>query len=390
MVVCAPFLGKVFPFRQPKDTWERGAIMKKLVVSVLACLFLLSGSAYGGIVAHWSFNNQEDVGFDESGNNHQANINGDPTWNKGGLYFWGNNDYLEAFISPLYDLDTYTVCVRFKTSKKNYCLITRGTSVDTQHDNFFLRGVGILNSSDSQICGGHEVLTGGVEEEVKVNTEAVSPVNNNKWHEVWLTYDGATLKIYRDGILDEAKEVLAPGYQSGDDAPVRIGAKNSSGLAGDWFEGYIDDIKIYDEALAPPSIKILSAYVDYGFGANMNHFYPRDLMRFNIDYEIEAGDPDGQYRVVAIAFNKYPRARGCSRKKKRNKGIDIVVPGRHTLQFVKKVPLCAEPPREKWGDWIDVKWTLKMTTKLTPEDRSVVLCREKLLIQEALCVLFEP
>lgn len=356
---------------------------------MLFCVFLFSGPAYGELVAHWSFNDQNNVGLDETGNGHDADIYGDPTWHKGALYFWGNDDYLEAFLSSddlAYLFEKYTVCVRFKTSKENYYLITRGTSVDTQHDNFFLRGVGIPESTDSRVSGGHEILTSGVEEAVEVNTELASPLNNNKWHEVWLTYDGATLRIYRDGILDEEKEVLAPGYQSGDDAPVRIGAMNPATLAGHWFEGYIDDIKLYDTAITPPTVELISAYVDNGFGGNMNHFYPRDFMGFNMDYHIEGGDPDGLYRVVGVAWAKYPLVRFCPRKKKRNRGVDFVGPGRHTLRFFKQVPPCAEPPPEEWADCIDVKWTVKLTTKFTKEDRNVVLDRDGWLMDEALFV----
>ncbi len=351
--------------------------MKKLL-SVLACVFLLSGTAYGGLVAHWSFNNEADVGFDESGNAHHAVPNGPILWVNGALHFSGD-DYLEASISPSV-LPEYTVCVRFKSSsslKKDLTyLITRGIT-DTLSDNFFLRWAG-----SGRMSGGHET-TGG---DVKVNTDPDMPssrVNNGKWHEVWLTYDGTTLKIYRDGTLDAFKDVDSPDDS---DAPVRIGAGNPATDPDHWFKGYVDDVKIYDEALTPPTINLISADVDYGFGGNMNHFYPLDFMRFNIDYEVQGGDPEAEYRVVAVAFNKYPRARECPRKKKRNKGSDIVGPGAHTLQYAKLVPVCAEPPALEWADCVDVKWTLKLTTKLTKEDRTVVLDRDNWLMDEALFV----
>ena len=347
---------------------------------MLACVFLLSGTAYGGLVAHWSFNNEADVGFDESGNAHHAVPNGSIPWVNGALDFDGD-DYLEASISPSV-LPEYTVCVRFKSSsslKKDLTyLITRGIT-DTLSDNFFLRWAG-----SGRMSGGHET-TGG---DVKVNTDPDMPsskVNNGKWHELWLTYDGAKLRIYRDGILDTSKNVDSPDVSN---APVRIGARNPADDPDHWFKGYVDDVKIYDEALTPPTIKIVksSTYVDYGFGGNMNHFYPQDFMRFNVDYVIEGGDPEGEYRVVAVAFNKYPRARKCPRKKKRNKGSDIVGPGAHTLRYANLVPVCAEPPALEWADCVDVKWTLKLTTKLTKEDRTVVLDRDNWLMDEALFV----
>ena len=72
--------------------------MKKLLV-VLAGVFLLSGPAYGQLVAHWSFNDEADVGFDESGNGNVADPNGPIPWVNGALHFSGD-DYLDASISP--------------------------------------------------------------------------------------------------------------------------------------------------------------------------------------------------------------------------------------------------------------------------------------------------
>lgn len=360
--------------------------MKKFVV-FLACLFLSSGTAYAGLVAHWSFNNEADVGFDESGNGNVAIPNGSISWVKGSLFFDGD-DYLDASISPPL-LSQYTVCLRFKStsalSKDLTYLITRAEHTDpdvqTDTDNFFLRWLG-----SGRMCGGHTTADG----EEKVNTEnpGVDPgakINNGKWHELWLTYDGTKLRIYRDGILDASKNI-GPPDASGSVAPVRIGARNTAAQPEHWFKGYVDDVKIYDEALTPPTIELISAYVDYGFGGNMNHFYPRDLMRFNIDYVIQGGDPKAQYRVVAVALNKYPLARGCARKKKINKGFDIVRPGAHTLRYSKEVPACAEPPALEWADCVDVNWTLKLTTKLTKEDRQVILYRDSWLMDEALFV----
>jgi hypothetical protein len=359
--------------------------MKKLL-SVLACVFLLSGTAYGGLVAHWSFNNEADVGFDESGSAHHAVPNSSIPWINGALHFSGD-DYLEASISPAV-LEAYTICVRFKSSyslKQDLTyLITRGT--DTQYDNFFLRWAG-----SGRMCGGHETTAG----DMKVNTdpEPTSKLNNGKWQELWLTYDGIKSRIYRNGILDATENVVPPD-DSGDEAPVRIGARNPATDPDHWFKGYVDDVKIYNEALTPPTIELISAYIDYGFGANRCHFYPRDLMRLNMVYDIAGGDPDGQYKVVGVGFAKYPVQRNCRRRKQRNKAVDIVGPGEHTLQFLREVPSCAEPPAVYWTngiyvylvDWIKVKWTVKLTTKLTKEDRTVVLDRAILFTDDAFAV----
>lgn len=345
--------------------------MKKLL-AVFACVFLLYGTAHGGLVAHWSFNNEADIGADESGHGYELDTYGNPTWERGTLCFDGDGDYLEASISPSV-LPQYTVCVRFKSSsalvKDSTHLISRIS--DAQYNNFFLRWAGA-----GRMSGGHQTAAG----DVKVNTDAepTSKLNNGKWHELWLTYNGTKLKIYRDGTLDASKTADPPG-DSGNQALIRIG---------DLFKGCIDDVKICDEALTPPTISIVpsSTYVDYGFGGNMNHFYPQDFMRFNVDYLVEGGDPDGEYKVVAVALNRYPLARACPRKKKINKGSEIVGAGSHTLRYMNLVPVCAEPPAVEWADCVDVAWTLKLTTKLTSEDRQVVLDSDTWLMNDALFI----
>ena len=72
----------------------------------------------------------------------------------------------------------------------------------------------------------------------------------NTWHYVVATWDGTTAKIYVDGILDMTPGTLASPIDSSSSYPVMIG---DYGNASAVFNGYIDEVKIYNRALTGPA-----------------------------------------------------------------------------------------------------------------------------------------
>jgi len=75
--------------------------------------------------------------------------------------------------------------------------------------------------------------------------------HDNQWHHVYLTYDGVTMKLYVDGQLKDSHPAAGPI----DSAPVfHIGQLNATDGAGNAFEGRLDDIQIYNRALAAEEI----------------------------------------------------------------------------------------------------------------------------------------
>jgi hypothetical protein len=130
-------------------------------------------------------------------------------------------------------------------------LILRGNAGGSkQHKNFFLFAKG----DGGQMRGGHEIVQNDETEEKKeLSTDTNSTLNDGEWHEIWLTYNGSKLRIYRDGYLDGVKEIGPAAYQSGSPAPVVIGAREAADPEEPkhWFRGCIDDIKLYDKVIVP-------------------------------------------------------------------------------------------------------------------------------------------
>ena len=71
-----------------------------------------------------------------------------------------------------------------------------------------------------------------------------------RWTHLAATYDRAHLNLYRNGV--ELASVPASGRLGSSRGPLRIGGNS---IAGEWFKGVIDDVRIYNRALTPAEIQ---------------------------------------------------------------------------------------------------------------------------------------
>lgn len=76
------------------------------------------------------------------------------------------------------------------------------------------------------------------------------------WHHAAYTFDGATARLYLNGVLDVERELgpTVPAYDS--KAPLCIGAAlDTQGRPHGGFDGLIDEVRIWNRALAPQEIR---------------------------------------------------------------------------------------------------------------------------------------
>jgi hypothetical protein len=76
--------------------------------------------------------------------------------------------------------------------------------------------------------------------------------NSNTWHLLTVTYSGAELRIYWDGLL--ANNSVASGAVNFDNGPTFIGM---APIGGSNFSGAIDELKVYSAALSPSEVSNL-------------------------------------------------------------------------------------------------------------------------------------
>ena len=147
-------------------------------------------------------------------------------------------------------------------------LITKGRnegdSPAARNTNYFLgvRPDGKLQGHFEQAAGADQHLIGA------------TAVANDVWHHAAMTYDGTTMRLYLDG-SEDVSQAFGVAANSASTMFAAIGsALNQSGTTSGFFEGQIDDARIYDTvlteseigALVPePTSSLLAVFAMVGF-----------------------------------------------------------------------------------------------------------------------------
>jgi fibronectin type 3 domain-containing protein len=77
------------------------------------------------------------------------------------------------------------------------------------------------------------------------------------WVHVAGTWNGTTMAIYYNGVLKAS--LAASGTNGTTTDTLAIGAKNGSGTAGDYFQGTLDDVRVYNRGLSASEIAVVMA-----------------------------------------------------------------------------------------------------------------------------------
>ena len=108
-----------------------------------------------------------------------------------------------------------------------------------------LAGVDAKAGGGDLVPAGGATLTGTIEQ-----TGATSAVPLDRWSNVALTYDGATLRLYVDG--RQVADAGASGAIQVTDHPLWIGGNEPYG---EHFDGLIDELRVYARALPADEIR---------------------------------------------------------------------------------------------------------------------------------------
>jgi hypothetical protein len=191
-------------------------------------------------VAAYSFDEGEGTTLEDVSGEHDGTIEG-AAWTKGkygsALHFDGINDLVRIPDSNDLDLtDEFTLEAWVRADEAN-----PGSAVITKE-----RGSGLI-SYQMHAEGGAKAPVGYVESSKGRYgvTAGSGPIPVHVWSHLALTYDGAKLRFYVDGVLKGTAAGIDPGV--GTDS-VLIGG-DIHWAAEDAFKGKIDELRIYDRAL---------------------------------------------------------------------------------------------------------------------------------------------
>lgn len=211
-----------------------------------------------GLVGYWKFDEGSgNTASDSSGNTNTGTIYG-PTWETGkighALKFDGTGDYVS--ISPLNisGITSLTVSAWINSpfNQIGYVLYNGYNGESLLHNGERLSD-GSVSGRYPNLASFSVKLQDGLWYDVY--SSAISP---NAWHHIvgdWIK--GVSLRIYVDGVLMGENDII-PDYYLHNPGPAynpRIGAYPYT--EPDFFEGLIDEVRIYNRALANGEIGIL-------------------------------------------------------------------------------------------------------------------------------------
>ncbi|WEL19808.1 LamG-like jellyroll fold domain-containing protein [Candidatus Nanohalococcus occultus] len=233
------------------------------------------GSA--GPTAKWSFDSvYGNKTYDSAGDNDGTVYGANLTAGKRGsaLEFDGNDDYVSIDGIEQFDNNnklSISAWVKRKGPADRADILNAGT-----YDTLLFADGGnaqgsmyIHDGSDSHIVRGYTIP-------------------QNEWHHLTGTYDGSTLKIYQNGVLQDSKSVSVSVRDSG--SSTRI--SDSGSLP---FEGKIDDVRIYPYALSDGGVKNVMNSGSAGVSSSRQRYdVPRDCQEIK---ERQDSTHSGVFRI---------------------------------------------------------------------------------------------
>jgi len=219
-------------------------------------LIVLAEHMYGYFkpIAHWTLNEMEgNIAYDKVGKNDGLVYGGalwQPTGGKvgGALQFDGIDNYVNTpfILNPIEE--SFSVTAWIRGGVPGQVIISQA---DVEGQSAIESGstwLGINQSDGRLMTGLMDIFFGPLESE--------SVVADGQWHHVGLVYDLTTMKrhLYADGAQVAVDAGIVAGVQS--TAGLYIGAGQILDV-GTFFMGFIDDVRIYNQALGAKEIEIL-------------------------------------------------------------------------------------------------------------------------------------
>jgi len=204
------------------------------------------------LLSYWPFTNW---GIDESGHGNYAGIYGarqvkDRKNKYTAFYFDGIDDYINTSLSYAHP-DTFTLSLWFKTMKSGKLIGFHSEPYNVASTNFDRH---LYIGDDGKIYF-------GIENETKYIIKSSGIINDDTWHLATATLSANGMKLYVDGVLTDEKSIPVSGANY-------IGYwKMAYGSLEGWpakpeslyFEGSLDDVRIYNRALNMDEIETIYA-----------------------------------------------------------------------------------------------------------------------------------
>ena len=181
------------------------------------------------------------------------------------LFFDGVNDYVTFGPAPSLGTATFTIETWFKRTGTGVGtstgsggvtavpLVTKGraevdgTNVDM---NYFLG----IRPTDSVLVADFEEGAGAASPGLNHPIAGITPIANNVWYHAAVTYDGAKLQLFLNGVLESQLTVGQPPRSDSIQHAALGSALDSTGTASGFFAGALDEVRIWNYARSAQDI----------------------------------------------------------------------------------------------------------------------------------------
>jgi hypothetical protein len=236
----------------------------KMAIVLMSCLTVICwvGVAFGALVAHYPFEgNAVDLVNNNNGTVHGATLTTDRVNHANSAYAFvdTSTNYIDAPNPPSLGINSAITIMAWV-----YIEEFRSTNFQVVQKN----ATGTIHAFAMPILGNDGIFYGGALQKNKFGLEltlngtfksgmwSVISLSAGKWYHLAATYDHSTqmTKLYLNGQLDHAITGVSGTIQQNDNLLNigRFGGENR-----DYFNGKLDDIRIYNEALSANQIKSL-------------------------------------------------------------------------------------------------------------------------------------
>jgi hypothetical protein len=220
-------------------------------------------SSAPGLLGRWDLNeNTGSVAHDSTGNGNAGSIVG-ASWVHGidfdglggGMLLDGSNDHIAMGQAPGLGSATFTLEGWFRrlgagdTTSSGAGGVTaepliakgRGEADGNNRDCNYFFG---LRNTDQVLVADFEDMASGLNHPIV----GVTPVTDDDWHHAAATYDGATWRLYLDGVLDAELTVNATPRADSIQHFAIGAALTSTGARDGAFNGVMDEVRVWDYA----------------------------------------------------------------------------------------------------------------------------------------------
>jgi hypothetical protein len=215
------------------------------------------------LVGHWKLDDGDgNIATDSSGNeNHGTLMPASPVWTtegiiNGALDFDGVDDYVEIPDDPSLDITNEITLMAWVYAESWDDDTGYPVDGDNAENGILTKGGdsdwGVWNLHYKTTSNGFrfELITSDNNGHTVFETTPSTTLDT--WYHIAGVYDGTEMKLYINGVMDNFAAVT--GDIKTNDAPLRIGKQFYWATAYSYWDGKIDEVKIYDRALTSTEI----------------------------------------------------------------------------------------------------------------------------------------